>query len=128
MSIKQRAQEPLRKCGFVNMLYSVYQKELSAENVKKGSESISIFPCNKEKYKRNIFNPQEETPLEEASLAGTLTYLGKQSDLYTSFAQPASRPLTPAPRLPSPAPNSSLLTPISLSSPIPDSSPPTPQG
>ncbi|XP_068217851.1 uncharacterized protein [Palaemon carinicauda] len=43
------AREPLRKCGFVNMLCSVWEKGLSPQNIKKGFESTGIYPCNRDK-------------------------------------------------------------------------------
>ncbi|XP_068229740.1 uncharacterized protein [Palaemon carinicauda] len=46
---KTGAREPLRKCGFVNMLCSVWEKRLSPQNIKKGFESTGIYPCNRDK-------------------------------------------------------------------------------
>ncbi|XP_068217852.1 uncharacterized protein [Palaemon carinicauda] len=43
------AREPLRKCGFLNMLCSVWEKGLSPQNIKKGFESTGIYPCNRDK-------------------------------------------------------------------------------
>ncbi|XP_068219986.1 uncharacterized protein [Palaemon carinicauda] len=46
---KTGAREPLRKCGFVNMLYSVWEKGLSPQNIKKGFKSTGIYPYNGDK-------------------------------------------------------------------------------
>ena len=54
---KTGAREPLRKCGFVNMLSSVWEKGLAPQNVKKGFESTGIFPCDSAKYKKSRLNP-----------------------------------------------------------------------
>ncbi|XP_066946101.1 uncharacterized protein [Macrobrachium rosenbergii] len=49
------ARVPLQKCGFVNMLCSVWKQGLSTDNVKAGFRATGIYPLNSEKYNKIPF-------------------------------------------------------------------------